>query len=208
MAREQRAESGQVIVNPVITISRSMGSGGLVVARMLADDLGFSLWDRELIDAMAASSEMPAKVVEAFDERTISEVELLVYACLGRHELSGFMYMKHLSRIVAAIASVGNAIILGRGVNFLLPCALNVRMSASLEARIDNMVKFEAQDRGAAEKKIRKSDKDRARYLADHFGKGCVRDFHYDLSLWMDKLNPACAVQIIKAGYKGFYQSR
>ena len=208
MAREQRAESGQIIVNPVITISRSMGCGGLVVARMLADDLGFSLWDRELIDAMAASSTMPPEVVEAFDERTISEVQLLVYACLGRYELTGFLYMKHLSRIVAAIASVGNAIILGRGVNFLLPDALNVRLDASLEARIANMIKFEGDDRHAAEEKIRRSDKDRDRFLADHFGKGCVRDFNFDVSLWMDNLNPDCAVQIIKAAYKGFYQSR
>ena len=93
LAREHRIESGQVIVNPVITIRRTMGSGGRIVARKLADDLGFSLWDKELIDAIAAASEMPKSIVEAFDEKTISEIRLLIYAVLGNYDLTGFMYL-------------------------------------------------------------------------------------------------------------------
>ena len=207
LAREHRIESGQVIVNPVITISRTMGSGGRVVARKLADDLGFSLWDKELIDAIAAASEMPKSIVEAFDEKTISEIRLLIYAVLGNYDLSGFMYLKHLTRIVAAIASVGNAVILGRGVNFLLPNALNIRMDASLERRIENMMSYEGEDRHKAEGKIRKSDRERERFLRDVFGKERVRSFNYDVSLWLDKFTAAEAVEIIKVAYTGFYQS-
>ena len=207
LAREQRIESGQVIVNPVITISRTMGSGGRIVARKLADDLGFSLWDKELIDAIAAASEMPKSIVEAFDEKTISEIRLLIYAVLGKYDLSGFMYLKHLTRMAAAIASVGNAVILGRGVNFLLPNALNIRMDASLERRIENMMSYEGEDRHKAEGKIRKSDRERERFLRDVFGKERVRSFNYDVSLWMDKFTAAEAVEIIKVAYTGFYQS-
>jgi len=207
LAREHRIESGQVIVNPVITIRRTMGSGGRIVARKLADDLGFSLWDKELIDAIAAASEMPKSIVEAFDEKTISEIRLLIYAVLGKYDLSGFMYLKHLTRMAAAIASVGNAVILGRGVNFLLPNALNIRMDASLERRIENMMSYEGEDRHKAEGKIRKSDRERERFLRDVFGKERVRSFNYDVSLWMDKFTAAEAVEIIKVAYTGFYQS-
>ena len=207
LAREHRIESGQVIINPVITISRTMGSGGRIVARKLADDLGFSLWDKELIDAIAAASEMPKSIVEAFDEKTISEIRLLIYAVLGKYDLSGFMYLKHLTRMAAAIASVGNAVILGRGVNFLLPNALNIRMDASLERRIENMMSYEGEDRHKAEGKIRKSDRERERFLRDVFGKERVRSFNYDVSLWMDKFTAAEAVEIIKVAYTGFYQS-
>ena len=207
LAREHRIESGQVIVNPVITIRRTMGSGGRIVARKLADDLGFSLWDKELIDAIAAASEMPKSIVEAFDEKTISEIRLLIYAVLGNYDLTGFMYLKHLTRIVAAIASVGNAVILGRGVNFLLPNALNIRMDASLERRIENMMSYEGEDRHKAEGKIRKSDRERERFVMDVFGKERVRSFNYDVSLWMDKFTADGAVEIIKAAYRAFYQS-
>ncbi|MCX6375727.1 MAG: cytidylate kinase-like family protein [Armatimonadetes bacterium] len=204
---EGRGTKKQVIVNPVITISRTMGSGGRIVARKLADDLGFSLWDKELIDAIAAASEMPKSIVEAFDEKTISEIRLLIYAVLGNYDLSGFMYLKHLTRMAAAIASVGNAVILGRGVNFLLPNALNIRMDASLERRIENMVSYEGEDRHKAEGKIRKSDRERERFVMDVFGKERVRSFNYDVSLWLDKFTAAEAVEIIKVAYRGFYQS-
>lgn len=207
LSREQRIESGQVIVNPVITISRAMGSGGRIVARKLADDLGFSLWDKEVIDAIAKEAEMPPRVVEAFDERTISEIQLLIYAVLGDYELTGFMYLKHLTRIAAAIASVGNAVILGRGVNFLLPTALSVRLDASLERRIENMMSYEGDDRATAENKIRRSDRERERFLRDVYGKDRVKNVRYDLSLWMDKFTSAEAVEIIKVAYTGFYQS-
>jgi len=206
--RSHREESGQVIVNPVITISRSMGSGGLITAKLVAEKLGFSLWDKELINAMAESSQMPSEVVEAFDERRISEIELLIYACLGRHQITEFLYLKHLTRIVATIASVGNAVILGRGVNFLLQNALNIRMDASIERRVENMVKFEGGTNEEAEKKIRKSDKDREHYLTGLFGKEKIQTFHYDVSLWMDKLTPDCAAKIIETAYNGFYQSK
>ncbi len=55
MTREQRLQQGQQVPNPVITISRTMGSGGRIVARKLADDLGFSLWDRDIIDLMSTA---------------------------------------------------------------------------------------------------------------------------------------------------------
>jgi len=206
-ARRQRIKAGQVIVNPVITISRTAGSGGRIIARKLADDLGFSLWDKELIDAIARRSEMPSEIVEAFDEKTISEVELLIYAVLGKYELTGFMYLKHLTRIAAAVASVGNAVILGRGVNFLLPHALNVRLDASLDIRIANMMRYESDDRETAEHKIVKSDKERERFVKRTFGAERVKAFHYDVSLWMDKFTAPGAAEIIKAAYREFYQS-
>ena len=207
IARKQRIEAGQVIVNPVITISRTAGSGGRIIARKLADDLGFSLWDKEIIDAIARRSEMPQEVVRAFDEKTISEVTLLIYAVLGKHDLTGFMYLKHLTRMAAAIASVGNAVILGRGVNFLLPNALNVRLDASLDIRIANMMRYESDDREAAERKIRESDRERRRFVERTFGADRVKAFHYDVSLWMDKFTAPGAADIIKAAYREFYQS-
>ena len=57
--------------------------------------------------------------------------------------MSGFIYIRHLTKAVAVIAKLGNAIILGRGANFLLPEALNVRIDASDEHRIQNMMSYE-----------------------------------------------------------------
>jgi cytidylate kinase len=201
LARKERIEEGHAVTNPVITISRSMGSGGRIVARKLAEDLGFSLWDRELIDAIALESEMPSEVVEAFDEKAVSEIELLIRGALGDYESAGFLYPRHLARTVAMIASVGNAIILGRGANYLLRDALNVRMDASIEKRIENMLEYEDIDRRAAERKLRQSDKEREQFLEKVFGREKMSGSHIDLCLWMDNFSPADAAKIIEAAF-------
>lgn len=206
LMREQKTEAGQTCVNPVITISRSMGSGGRIVARKLAEDLGYSLWDKELIDAIARQAEMPPRVVEAFDERTISEISLLVHAAFGDYEMADFIYAKHLARTVAAIASVGNAIILGRGANFLLPNALHVRIDASMERRIQNMMTYEDIDEKAAAIKLKRSDRERRKYLLNTFGKDRVENCTYDLSLCMDRFSADDAAKIIETAHKVFFK--
>jgi len=206
LARKERIGNGEAVTNPVITISRTMGSGGRIVARKLADDLGFSLWDRELIDIMAMEAEIPRKVVETFDERTVSEIELLVRAMLGDSEPAGFLYTKHLARSVALIASVGNAVILGRGANYLLPGALNVRMDASLVRRVANMMEYEDIGRAEAEIKLRKSDKERRRFLDRAFGKKKLDCGDFDLMIWTDHFTAADAAEIIKTAFRARFR--
>jgi len=204
LARQEAESAGRPCTMPVITISRTMGSGARIIAQKLAEELGWSLWDKELLDAMANDAQVSRKVVEAFDERTISEIELLVRSILGAYDMAGFLYLKHLVRAVISIASLGNAIILGRGANFILPGALNVRIDASEHLRIENMMKYEAMSREDAEKRIKKSDKERHQFLVKMFGRERVRNVHYDLTIWMDKFDNDGAVEIIKTALSAF----
>lgn len=198
LARQRLAESGKPCISPVITLSRRMGSGARIVARKLAEDLGWSLWDKELMDAIAEDANVSRKVAESFDEKTYSELELFARGALGDHEMSGFIYIRHLTKAVAVIAKLGNAIILGRGANFLLPEALNVRIDASDEHRIQNMMSYEDLTREQAEIRLHESDKEREAFLIQTFGKERVRAYHYDLEIWMDKFSTDDAVRIIK----------
>lgn len=199
LARQRSVEVGRQVPNPVLTISRSMGAGVRFVARKLADDLGWSLWGRELLDSIAKTAEVSAKVAEAFDERTVSEIDLLVLSALGDDEYSSFDYERHLARAVASIAKLGNAIILGRGAHFLLPEALHVRIDASVELRIANLMRFEELDRDAAEERIRMSDKERQQFLTKIWGKKRVADFDWDLTIWMDHFTVEGVVRILEA---------
>lgn len=198
LARKKDRESGAA-AKPVITISRRMGSGAKLVAEQLAQDLGWSLWGKELIEAMAEDAEVSRRVVEAFDEHAVSDIESFVRSVLGDYEMGGFMYARHLAKAVGAIAKLGNAIILGRGANFLLPKALNIRIDASDEHRIHNMVTYEGLTREQAEAKIRQSDRERGEFLISTFGKERVHHARYDLTICMDEFRPTDAVEIIKA---------
>jgi len=206
--REEAARAGEPCTNPVVTISRAMGSGARIVAGKLAGDLGWSLWDRELLDAMAENAHVSRKVVEAFDEKSMSEVEVLVRAFLGAYDMGGFIYLRHLARAVMAVARFGNAVILGRGANFLLPGALNVRIDASDSLRIENMMRYETLSREEAGKKIRRSDRERNRFLVTTFGRERVKRVSYDLSIRMDKFDTDGAVTVIKAALDAMCRPR
>ena len=199
IARQKAVENGEAHPGPVVTISRRMGSGARIVAEKLAADLGWSLWDREVLDAMAENADVSKRVVESFDEKAMSEFEVFARSVMGDHELGGFMYMRHLARAAAAIAKLGNAIILGRGANFLLPDALNIRIDAGDKRRIENMVTYEKLTPKEAGLKIVESDRERWEFLVRAFGKERVETCHYDLTICMDHFSPADAVEIIKS---------
>lgn len=198
IARRRAEEAGRPCVRPVITISRRMGSGARIVAQKLAAELGWSLWDKELIDAIAEDAAVSRRVVEAFDERTVSELEILTRGALGDHELGGFLYARHLARAVASIAALGNAIILGRGANYLLPEALSVRIDASFEVRVANMMRYENLTREQAIAKLIQSDRERDAFLIRMFGRQRVKDTHYDLTIHMDRFTTDTAVRMIR----------
>ena len=198
-ARQKAVENGQAHPGPVVTVSRRMGSGARIVVAKLAEDLGWSLWDREVLDAMADNADVSKRVVESFDEKAMSEFEVFARTVMGDYELGGFMYVRHLARAVAAIAKLGNAIILGRGANFLLPDALNIRIDAGDKRRIENMVNYENLTPKQAAEKIVASDRERWEFLVRAFGKERVETCHYDLTICTDTFSPDDAVEIIKS---------
>lgn len=202
VARQREIENGRPCADSVVTISRRMGSGARIIAEKLARELGWSLWHRELVDAIADHAHVSQRVVQAFDERTIGEIELFARGMFGDQEMAGFLYPRHLARAVKSIAKLGNAIILGRGANYILPDALRVRLDASDDVRIANMVKFEGMTPQAATEKIHASDRERHHFLTSVYGRDTVGHAVFDLTIWMDCWTNDEAVQIILAAVK------
>ncbi|MHB1001207.1 MAG: cytidylate kinase-like family protein [Armatimonadota bacterium] len=199
IARERINEAGKTCMCSIITISRTMGSGARIIAGKLADDLGWSLWDRDLLESIAEDAHVSKKVAETFDEHPSSEIEMFVRSILGEYEIGGFIYTKHLTKAVTSVAKLGNAIILGRGANIILPHALNIRIDASEEHRVMNMMNYENLTREQAIVKIRSSDKDRQKFMINTFGREKIEKSYFDVSIWMDEFSNDDAVAIIKA---------
>lgn len=207
MAKQSAVDTGLSAARPVVTISRSMGSGARIIAQKLAQDLGLSLWDRELLDEMANNASVSRKVVEAFDEKSMSEIELLMRDLLGNHELSSFIYARHLITAVAGIGRLGNAVILGRGSNFILPHALNIRIDAPEHLRVQNMMTYEQLTEAESIAKIRRSDRERRAFLIKTFGKDTVGHCIYNLSFCMCAFSNDDAAEIIKTAIQRRFNS-
>ena len=122
----------------VVTISRQAGSGGHVLAQRVAQTLSLDFFDQEITQAVAENAHMRTLMVESLDEKGISAIDDIISAVVEKHHLWGYEYEQHLLRVIATIGKHGNAVILGRGANFILPREeiLRVRAIAPLAVRV------------------------------------------------------------------------
>src|SRR4051812_26560854 len=117
---------------PVVTISRMYGSGGSEVAERVATALGWSLFDNEMIDAIAARSGLSRDEVSAQDERVPSLVERIASALsLGSPEIIPAIASAPIEtteervvavtrRVIEEAVQTGPAVFVGRGAQCLL----------------------------------------------------------------------------------------
>src|SRR4030067_686197 len=138
-----------------ITLTRKMGTNGSEIARRVANQLQYSLYDTEAIENTAQEMGF-LKDVKEVDERVPSLFERLFS---HRPEI----LLDRLNSVIYELASRGNAVFLGRGSHILLrdfKCAMHIRVTASLEKRIQNLVERGSNEE-AAIKAIHKTDHER-----------------------------------------------
>jgi len=59
---------------PVISISREPGSGGKPIAKLLAKELKFTFYDKQLINLIAKDAKKEKEIIKEFDEKAKSEI--------------------------------------------------------------------------------------------------------------------------------------
>lgn len=171
---------------PVITISRQIGGVGEEVAQVLSERLGFSVWDKNLIDAIADDAEVSRRLVQEFDEKTVSEIDILARTIVGEREAAAFVYPRHLIKVLISISEHGYAIILGRGANFVLPDALNVRLLSKPEVRINRLMESQHLSQKDAVDLIHHIDHERAAFVHNVFSRDINDHYAYDLFIEAD----------------------
>jgi len=201
-AAREPAPSGPI---PVITLSRELGSGGNEVAQLLQEQLDWHLWDRQLVEEIARSAQVRTSVVESLDERRRSEILDILHELLG-DRLGPVGYRRHLAQIILTVALHGSAIIVGRGANWLLPNALNVRIVAPLAQRVARVAAREAISEEEARRRYLESDRERAESVRALFGRSIDDLMGYDLVINTSCVAPAGAAAIIIAAVKEHFR--
>jgi len=187
------------MVRPVVTISRQMGTGGAEVAQKLVEMLGppWQMWDQQIIDAIANHADVRKEMVKSLDEHAQNEIDTVVKSLLGVGGIEAPGYRRHLAEVLLTIERAGFAVILGRGANFVLPRALNVRLKASLPVRVQRGMQRRNLSRRQAEQAIRESDKQREAFVRQMFGRDIDEEGAYDMVIYTDDLPPEGVAQII-----------
>jgi cytidylate kinase len=185
----------------VITISRESGSGGTILAKRLAKELGFDLFHREVIQEMAESANISTRIVETLDEKGLSVLENSIAAMIRDRHLWPDEFLKYLMKVVGTIGKHGRAVIVGRGAHFILPQDenLKVRVISPLAMRIRNVAHELDIAESEAQKMILKTDSDRRSFSRKYFYADVTDPLNYDLVINTARMSIDAAVKSIVA---------
>lgn len=192
---------------PVITISRQYGAGGHTVGNGVAQALGadWQVWDREIIDAVAESAHARRDMVEALDERVRGWMDEMTRSLFQVAMLEAYTYRHHLALVLLALGQQGHKVIIGRGANFVLPQALNVRLCAAHANRVGEVERREGLTRDEAQRKVAAEDRNRAEFSRTVFGRDVDDPGAYDVIFMTDTLKEEVAVAAIVAAARATF---
>ena len=177
----------------VIALSAGTGTDGAEVGKILADRLGMSLFNRDIVELLARETDMHKGTIERMDERGDGFKGAWLYSILTGLNISRDNYLKNLTHVIRGIAACKGGIILGRGGSFILSDlpVLRAHIVGSLPVCAERLMTQEGITRKEAERKIQETDKSRGEYLKNLFQCDNNDPRHYDLVINSDHLAPA-----------------
>ena len=137
----------------VITISRQFGAGGKTLGEMIAKQLGYTFADAEIVQRIAREANVSPHWVETVEKEAGGKLSRIVTKMVSkplverilkdeRGYLDEEIYLDYLVLIIAQIADEGNAVILGRGSQYILndhPDAYHILLINEFENRVKFM---------------------------------------------------------------------
>src|ERR1700729_1608421 len=166
----------------IVTIEREYGSGGGEIAQLLAQQLGWKLWDQLLTEEIARLAECPKAIVERREERTDPLYYRLFKSFLrGSYEgsinahklklVDSESILKLTERVVQHAAKTGNSVIVGRGSQQFLknrPDALRLFLYAPREDKVRRLL-ARGKSETEAEQLVDTVDRERADFIQKYF---------------------------------------
>jgi cytidylate kinase len=203
-ARRAREDVGeQTELGPYLSISRLPYCHGDEVAARCAEKLGWELFDRAIVDHIAKDANVLGKFVASLDEHCRSTLDDLIQTTLDSSSLGNQGYLRHLKRVLMTVALHGNAVILGRGANFILPpeAGLRVLVTAPPGRRLATLSQALGLPPAEAARELRQLDLQRRDFLRTHFLASGQELDHYDLIVNMEQMDVEAAATLIVDGF-------
>ena len=197
----------------IITISREFGAAGGEVARKLADALGWTLVDNELIDEVARRADLPPAEVAEREERAPSFIERLSRTLASAMpefvapeggtlpDTTEERLVKVTEGAVSDLAGHENIVLVGRAAAAVLasrPGAIHVKVVAPRPERIARIAARLGVDMKAAEKQVNESDGNRGRYHKQYYQRDWKDASNYHLVVNTGKVGVGGAVELIQ----------
>lgn len=201
LARQQRfevEESSTAQVEEFVCISRQVGTDGAGLAQQLGKQLGWPVFDREILEEMAGDDSVRRQVYESMDQRDLTWWEESLRA-LMQSEFVRNDYFQKLSETLLSLARQGNCVFLGRGADLLLPgdAGTRVRLVAPLGIRVERVAEVNDLTVPEAKRWIDRAEAERQRYFRRHFGVDADDPVRYDITINVARLSGREVVEMI-----------
>jgi len=216
------------MTDTIITISREYGSGGREIGRLLAEELGLPLFDKEIMHMAIERSGMTADFVEKHGEKVTSKFlqnlqrlspnianvripsgysslamvkanAIAANSSIARNDADRLFRIQ--SSAIREIAASGGCVIVGRCASFILrdhPNLLSVFIRGKFDDRVRRAVQTYKHAEKTAARDVRKIDKHRANFYAYYTEQQWGATDNYDLVINSSCTGIPGAVAVIK----------
>jgi cytidylate kinase len=172
----------------VVTVTRQYGAGGSLVARLVAERLGWTVIDNEFVGEVAKRAGLPPEEIAAREERAPSLLERLAAALAlsapemfvpaasaESEEADEERLIRVTERVIAEAAAHGRVVLVGRGATAYLGTAgegahaLHVYVVAPQAVRVKTVMERLSVDHAEAARTVHEIDAARERYLERYY---------------------------------------
>jgi CMP/dCMP kinase len=201
---------------PILTVSRLYGSGGSEVAALAAKELGWSLLDNTVVDAVAMRMGLSIAEVRDREERVPSLVERLTSAmAMGSQEWASPIaaakrptdeqLIEVTRHIIEEAIARGPVVVVGRGAQEMLAereDALHVFCYAPRKALIARTMQREGVSAEEAARLVDSTNKERDQWVRLHWERDRRAHENYDLSVNTERLGIEGAALLVVSAVK------
>jgi len=192
-----------------ITISREVGAGGRTIAELVAQRLAalektpatspWAVFDANLAKQVLEDHKLPLELERFVTEDARLSIEGIVEEVLKLHP-AAWTLVEHTTKTILRLASLGHAIVVGRGGNVItarLANVFHVRLVAPLAMRIRHTAEFYHLNEAEAVKFVKEHDHARRRYVRRYFNAEIDDPTLYDATLNTGRFGFAGAADVI-----------
>ena len=187
----------------VITIDRQYGSGGRVVGKRLAEDLGIHFYDNDILKLTSERAAIGEQYFRLADEKAGNNILYKIInnltpeistPKLDEHIVSPDNLFRFQAEVIREIAKNETCIIAGRCGNYVLSQAkmenhVDFFVYADIETKIQRAMDYDCISREEAIKRIQKINKERTDYHKYYTGEDWMSPDRYDLMINASRIN-------------------
>ncbi len=167
-------------------------------------DRPWHVFDRELVEKVAADHEISQSLIDAMDESDYSWINdmLAGMKATGRTESTQFNVYRRVAETIVGLAEAGKVVIVGRGganICQAMPGGVHLRLVAPVEWRVEQLAKTEKISESRAARRARDLDENRESFFTRFWGKDALEPERYTVTFNVAKVSEDQMVEAVLA---------